>query len=278
MPINMPEDSLITVQKRELPFDYKMPQMEMAEKHYSIGYIITGDRRIITPYQQFDIHSGDVTAVPPHLYHRTFSVSNVPYVNYLIKISGSIADDFCSDIGEGIWNDIFDKKVLPFAEGDRLKIETLLEDMLLVYSETAEYTDQLLKGMLYRLMVFIWKNNNGNVGERFKSKLSAPVMDAMYYIEQNYKEDITLRDISVVAGFSEGHFSRLFKAQVGVSFSGYIVNTRIRHVKEMLVNTGLSISEIAIRTGFSNGDYLATCFYRTEGMTPSAYRRSFSPG
>ena len=65
MPIGMPQKSLITVQRRELPSDFMMPQMEMAQTHYSIGYLISGDRRMITPYQQIDLHDGDMSVMPP---------------------------------------------------------------------------------------------------------------------------------------------------------------------------------------------------------------------
>ena len=98
MPIGMPQKSLITVQRRELPSDFMMPQMEMAQTHYSIGYLISGDRRMITPYQQIDLHDGDMSVMPPMLYHRTFSLSDRPYINYLIKISEELLNDSAFDL------------------------------------------------------------------------------------------------------------------------------------------------------------------------------------
>ena len=104
---------------------------------------------------------------------------------------------------------------------------------------------------------------------RFRDRLSTEIMEAMYYVEQNYAEDLRLRDVAAAVGFSEGHLSRLFSAQVGVPFSEYPVNVRLRHAKELLLNTDQSVSEIALATGFSNGDYLSSCFRRREGLTPS---------
>ena len=49
-------------------------------------------------------------------------------------------------------------------------------------------------------------------------------------------------------------------------------------MKELLIHTGWSISEIAIRTGFSNSDYLSACFASREGMTPTAFRRASDEG
>ncbi|MBQ3790100.1 MAG: helix-turn-helix domain-containing protein, partial [Lachnospiraceae bacterium] len=69
-------------------------------------------------------------------------------------------------------------------------------------------------------------------------------MDAVTYRDRGQYRLAAVAE--AVFRFSEGHFSRLFAAQVGVSFSEYLRNTRLRHVKELLIHTGWSISEIAI--------------------------------
>jgi len=273
MPIGMPQKSLITVQRRELPADFMMPQMEMASTHYSIGYLISGDRRMITPYQQIDLHDGDFSVMPPMLYHRTFSLSDRPYINYLIKISEELASDFQKDIDPKIWRAVFDQRCISFDEENTAKAQALLADMLEVYEQDAEYSPELLRGMLYRLIVLMWEKNRHTDDLQFKDKLSAEIMETMYFIERSYSEDIKLSDAAESAGFSEGHLSRLFASQVGVSFSDYLINVRLRHVKELLINTSMSIAEIANHTGFSNSDYLSACFRRKEGMTPTAFRK-----
>ena len=145
--------------------------------------------------------------------------------------------------------------------------------MLEVYEQDAKYSPELLRGMLYRLIILMWEKNRHTDDLQFKDKLSAEIMETMYFIERSYSEDIKLSDAAESAGFSEGHLSRLFASQVGVSFSDYLINVRLRHVKELLINTSMSIAEIANHTGFSNSDYLSACFRRKEGMTPTAFRK-----
>ena len=273
MPIEMPKEALITIQKRELPSDFTMPQMEIATAHFSFGYVLSGDRRIITPYQQIDIHAGDMPVVPPMLYHRTFPLSNAPYTNYLVKISERLADAFCRDISSKIWSDVFEQMCISMDEANSEKAKRILADMLEIQETKAAFADELLKGMLYRLIVLMWEKHQKRDTYAFKNKLSREVMEVMYYIEQHYTEDLKLGDAARMVGFSEGHLSRLFTAQVGTTFSEYLMNVRIRHVKELLINTDTSISEIAMSTGFSNADYLSSTFHRREGMTPSAFRR-----
>jgi len=273
MPIGMPEKSQITIQKRELPADFRMPQMEMAETHYSIGYILSGDRRIITPYQQIDCHAGNLVTMPPMLYHRTFSLSTAPYVNYLIKLSQEYADFFCSVISPAIWRTVFEQRIMSFSDADSAKTEAMLSDLLEISESRTDYTDTLLNGLMNRLIVFIHDHNRSGDGLSFRNKLSEEIMESMYFIEQHYADEIRLSTAAQQAGFSEGHLSRLFVSQVGVSFSEYLMNVRLRHVKELLIQTDRTISEIAMQTGFSNSDYLSSCFHKHEGMTPSAFRR-----
>ncbi len=274
MPLEMPSDAQITIQRRHLPADFTMPQMERAETHYSLGYILSGDRRFITPYERYEAHAGDVTAMPPGIYHRTFSMSDRPYENYLIKASADVAESFCREIDPDIWDRVFEQKCFSFNEAARGRIEGILSDMLEIYSGGAGYSEALLKGLFYRLLVYICDNDISDGRHQFKGELSQEIMEAMYFIEKNYTEGIRLSDVAGVIGFSEGHFSRLFSAQVGISFSNYLTNIRLRHAKELLINTNLPVSDIALRTGFGSGDYLSACFNKNEGVTPTAFRRT----
>ncbi len=273
MPLEMPVDSRITIQKRNLSPDFAMPQMERAEKHFSLGYIISGDRRVITPYEQYDAHAGDVTAMPPQMYHRTFSLSNRPYINYLLKIAPDVADDFCREIDKEIWNYICEQKRFSFDKETSAKIEMILSDMLEIYEQDEPYAKRLLQGLLFRLLVMIREKNIAEGNNQFKGILSHEMMEAMYYLEKNFAENIKLSDAARQIGFSEGHFSRLFSSQVGTSFSNYLINIRLRHAKELLINTDLSVSEIAMRTGFGSGDYLSASFSKYEGVAPIAFRK-----
>jgi len=273
MPISMPKEALITIQKRNLPSAFEMPQMEMAVTHFSLVYLMSGDRRIITPYQQFDAHAGNLTLMPPLLYHRTFSLSDAPYDNYLVKISDKLAEEFCRDIDPNIWRHLYDQKYFSLRPEDSESARRILEDMLYIYEQDKDYSEAVLKGLMYRLMILLWEKNTASDMLVFKNRLSENIMDAMYYVEQNYTEDIKLKDAAAEAGFSEGHFSRLFTSQVGVPFSEYLINIRLRHAKELLINTDMSVSEIAMHTGFSNADYLSASFGKREGFTPTAYRK-----
>ena len=273
MPLNIPDSVFITIQKRHLPPNYQMPQMERAENHYSMGYIISGDRQIITPYAKYEIHKGDMFLIPPMLYHKTFALSDAPYENYLIKLSIPFSQMFCKEMDEKLWHYLFEQKYFSFQRQTAEKAEAMLQDMLYIYEKDEPYSFTLVKGIFYRLALMMQEENKAENVYTFKTTLSKEIMEAMYYIEKKHTENITLSSAAKEVGFSEGHFSRLFHSQVGVTFSQYLINVRLRHTKELLINTDLSVSDIALAVGFASGDYLSACFNKYEHTTPSNFRK-----
>lgn len=274
MPIPIPDGQQITVQKNQRSAEYCMPSMEIATDHYDISYIISGDRKAITPLQSFSYHSGDIAMGVPYLYHRTISESDITYENYLIKFTPKFIEPFIKYVGKNIFDELNEQRICRFSPKVQIIIKHMFEDMLIEYNKNVPYKEIILQGMLYRLLTFIYENKLNTNITKYKSPLTEPILNAIYYIESNYNKDITLEKIAKEANFSCSHFSRLFKSQLGVSFTEYLVNVRIMHVKRLLVKTNKSIMEIALDTGYCHGDYLSAQFKNKTNMTPSEFRRN----
>lgn len=92
------------------------------------------------------------------------------------------------------------------------------------------------------------------------------------YIEENYEQELSISELSKVAGLSEFYFSRLFKKYTGFTIHEYIIKTRVVNAKELLKSTNLSIREIAYQCGFSNESSLCNTFKKVTDMTPGNFR------
>jgi two-component system response regulator YesN len=103
-----------------------------------------------------------------------------------------------------------------------------------------------------------------------------PIDSAITYISQHFAEPISLQDVAERVYLSPSHFSRLFKAEMGVTFTEYLTQYRIQKSKILLRITSLPVEIIANNTGFSNSSYFSTTFKRLEGRTPTEYRNLFS--
>lgn len=92
------------------------------------------------------------------------------------------------------------------------------------------------------------------------------------YIAEHYMEPIRLKDLSALLGFSEGYLVRRFRAQFGVTFVKYLTNYRIDQSKRLLAETYLPVDQIAAQVGITSYSYFCTCFKKTTGVSPGAWR------
>lgn len=274
MPMPIPTGKQITVQRDVYPYNFCMPTMEVATLHYDINYIISGDRKMITPSYSYSYHSGDVSMGEPFTYHRTISESNMPYERILIKFTPEFVDPFLKQVGMDIFGELYKQRLFHFSEQARENIEKMFFDMLFEYGKDVPYKEVILQGMLFRLLTNIYENKLNVEMTKYKTSLTEPVLNCIYYIENHYNDKISIEAVAELCHFSCSHFSRLFNSQLGMSFSEYLGNVRIGHAKRLLLQTDKSITEIALDTGFCNGDYLSARFKNKVGMTPTAFRKN----
>lgn len=97
----------------------------------------------------------------------------------------------------------------------------------------------------------------------------------MKYINQNFTEELSLDRLAEIAGYSKYHFSRIFKKYNGVSFVQYISNKRIKMAEKLLADPDLSITEVAMRSGFSSLTTFNRSFKAVKDCTPSEFKRLY---
>lgn len=98
----------------------------------------------------------------------------------------------------------------------------------------------------------------------------------MYYIQQNYKDPITLDKIAESGNISKSLCNKLFNQYVGESPVNYILHLRCRKVAEYLRTSQGSLAEIASLTGFNGVSYMSETFKKTFGQSPREYRKTWT--
>lgn len=74
---------------------------------------------------------------------------------------------------------------------------------------------------------------------------------------------------------SPQYISQLFKSEIGVNFLTYLTNLRMERAKKLLLSTALPVSEVAEQSGYGDYRVFTKAFKKSEGVTPSQYRRDF---
>ena len=154
------------------------------------------------------------------------------------------------------------------------------ESLLYVYKnglkkekENEEQLTTLIKPLCYMLnfLQFIILD----IPERVETK--SVLFDSMLnYVQFNFMNEITIRDIAQACACSQSTVCHVFKQYTGKSIKKYIENLRINQAKRLLSTSDLPINRIAQLCGFSNINYFPTAFKKQIGISPTEYRRQIN--
>lgn len=114
-----------------------------------------------------------------------------------------------------------------------------------------------------------------DAGDEINTPLMTSVKRVLGYIHAHSHEQITLDEVSEIAGFSKFYFAREFRRITGYTVIDYINNLRCKKARLLLLESKMSISAIAKECGFQNLSYFTRTFRAIEGELPSEYRRRF---
>lgn len=114
------------------------------------------------------------------------------------------------------------------------------------------------------------ENNCGHGDSCLLSKLLA-------YVHKYYAEPLTLQDLADYIGFSKTHFCRWFKKLVGEPPMNYLNTVRLKKAHELLIQTSLTMTDIAVCCGFQSSNYFSRKFKEHFGVAPSSVREEKNP-
>ncbi len=137
----------------------------------------------------------------------------------------------------------------------------------LIYSDLIRIYVTLCRKIIYDQKFF--SDTNHSKRHEYIEKL----MNTCNYINKHYMEDISLDFISDMTGFSKYHFSRLFKEFTNMTFHQYLTKQRLQKSETLLMDTDLSILEVALSSGFNSISNFNRSFKLNKGFSASEFRK-----
>lgn len=143
-----------------------------------------------------------------------------------------------------------------------------------------QITDYILKPVNYeefgscidQLKISLYNNE---VKEKPVVKKERVITGITKYMQEHLSEDVSLHILSEEFHLNSQYISQLFKNEIGVNFLTYRTNIRMEHAKKLLLSTSLSIAEVSEQSGYGDYRVFTKVFKKSEGITPSQYRRDF---
>lgn len=102
-----------------------------------------------------------------------------------------------------------------------------------------------------------------------------PIRIAKRYMQNHYIEGISQEEVAGMVGFSTGYFSGLFKKQMGIGFSEYLIQLRMEKAKELLKSSNETIKNICNQVGYSDVKHFTALFKKYTGIKPGEFRKLY---
>lgn len=112
-------------------------------------------------------------------------------------------------------------------------------------------------------------------GKKIPEGAGTQIRQAVQYIREHFREQIGLQEVANAVGLNFAYLSYLFKQEMGIGFSGFLLELRVEYAKDLLKNTSYKIKDVASKSGFNDYHYFSKAFKRLNGMSPVDYRRQF---
>ena len=151
----------------------------------------------------------------------------------------------------------------------------LMRELYRVYEEKTCGYDMKMMSVFYDILYYLVKDYRlPETGQDYvrKNKTLDRLSGITSYMKENYRNSLSLEKVAEEFGYSPTYLSRMFQKYAGITFKDHVQNIRLGHAVKDLESREYSITEAAIRNGFSGSKALARAFRKKYGILPSEYR------
>ena len=211
----------------------------------------------------FPVRSDNLIIVNSNVEHTELPSEDSPLEYIVLGVSGG--DFLLSKGGDNRYCVIDCSK-------DNQIIRDLMEQVLTEVKEKSPHYTITVDALLQLLSVHLLRNKKITVVQPLTNKTSIQCAAVKRYLDEHFKEDITLEKLARVAFLNKNYLTHIFTQEYKISPINYLVHRRIEEARYLLAQTNYRISDIANMLGFSSNSYFSQTFHRVVGVSPSQFR------
>ena len=242
----------------------KRDEFHMTDGHqptHALFYLKKGSFVIQINNKKETVTAGDCYILPDYVHHHRNVLEPIEFV--YVKFRENPASPYTLDIP-------FGKAV--FKDNDRFMSNITALEKLLPNDDfmSAAMREHLLMDILFQLC---FESNPEQVSYENQACRDGLVGSAVSYIDKHLTEKILIEEVCRNTGTNASTLNFKFRREFNMSIGQYITDRRIKNACRLLISTSYSISEIALRCGFSDVYYFSNTFKKIQGISPSEYRK-----
>ncbi|MGM7724427.1 AraC family transcriptional regulator [Metabacillus sp. Hm71] len=244
-------------------------------------YVEKGAINLQIGTKKYRLLEGTGCFIPSEQLHGAYPFKNTPFKLHAIVFNIDFLRSFGFDLIQNNYLQVIQNFSLAHSlliTGNTLEEKNMLKTIVNIieaYSSKEPSYELKVKGYLYLLFADILKKqawiHNEEVTQKDLTKTDL-LKKVLQYIDQNYKQKLTVMELASQIQMSEGHFSRFFKSLVRMTPMEYINTTRINKACMLLQKTDRKLLDIGMDVGFQNQSYFIRLFKKQKGCTPREYR------
>ena len=267
----------IQVRKR---FRY-FPQAFYRHDHFELLYVHAGRCRYVSPMQEQDLEEGDFFLVECGIPHQVQNDSD-ECILIELSICREQLETLCASFLEeenlltryfkGALYGVASHPLVIFQTGGDQAVRYYLLAMLCEYQYRLPHYSVMLEAFLNALLVILL---TGCKSQEYHSAEAGPILDAIWgYIQENNRE-VTVTSIAQEFGYSARHIARIIHNAYGCTFSGLLRKFRMILAAQLLRESELPISQIAVEVHCADASHFNKIFRQEYQVSPRQYREQW---
>ena len=223
--------------------------------YYELAYIEHGSCRFFIEDTMFDLHDGDFLLIPPHVFHFTRYLFGSCLRCGIYFRAGDLESELISHFPDGA-DFLSQVRIFQVPTDARREIGRIIMRMAAEDRGFDERSPLMLRLQLQELLLLcsrvclLLTETPASIHTTDRQ-----VLLAARYINEHFRQQISAADIAAAAGFSPNYLSRKFREAAGIGVHDYLVFIRLRSAAFELISTSDSVTDIALRNGFSDSNY-----------------------
>ena len=262
------DDSSIRIWYSDVPWRYEI------HDHSAIEILLTLEGMVTYTIEDkvYQVRKGEILIIPQDTAHSLTMEEGSSRYLYLFEPDAIMTMRDIKSMA------IYFNK--PFHLRDGSDAHVRIRELLLRAKDLYEKRELMWNTACYSCILRVY----ATLGQRYLSgirprtadnmrNMDSEVINAvMTYINNHYREELSLENVAGFAGFSRYYFSRSFKKQTGYSFKDYLCQKRLQVAMDLLIRTNRSMRDVALESGFGSVATFNRVFREKKGCTPTQYR------
>ena len=226
---------------------------------YYLVYVISGSLSVKTKHGVAHSYENELFIIPAKTPYEIKTV-DLPLRYLCVHFTGSQVEKI-----------LFDYEICMFPKINKLSYKNHMQLRFNTLFEGFEKNDSLRERELSILLERLLIESSRAIKNAVLEKTS--LAKSIRFINENYPSKIKITDLAKMENMCMTSYNLLFKEQLGISPTKYIIQLRLEHARSLIESTNLSIEEIGILCGYPDINFFSRVFKAYIGISPSNYRK-----